>query len=125
MFWEIGQTGAMVNSSFKADEAKNTANRAEQKSTQVANEIQVLRQRVDSLALKSQALWELLQDTTGLTDEQLQERVLDVDARDGKIDGKITPRPVPCKECGRPTSPRRSGCLYCGEPITDTDAFAV
>ena len=51
-----------------------------------------LEARVDQLALLCQAMFELLQASSGLTDDQLNKKILEIDARDGQADGRSTPR---------------------------------
>jgi len=59
-------------------------------------------------------MWELVSEQTGLADADLLKRMQEVDLRDGKADGKITPVPVDCSKCSRPVNPRRKTCMYCG-----------
>lgn len=73
-----------------------------------------LERRVDRLGLVCQALWELLSEKTGLTEEEVYARMQEVDLRDGKADGKISRQVTACPHCQRPVSSRRNVCLYCG-----------
>ncbi len=70
--------------------------------------------RVDRLSLITMALWSLVRDQLGLTEEQLAQRVQDLDLSDGKLDGKINPQATKCPKCGKMVSPRHARCWYCG-----------
>jgi hypothetical protein len=73
-----------------------------------------LRERLDRQALMSMALWSLMKDQFGLTDEQLLSRIQDIDLSDGKLDGKVMQGVTDCKKCKRSLSPRHAKCIYCG-----------
>ncbi len=73
-----------------------------------------LRERLDRQALMSMALWSLMKDQLGLTDDQLLKRIQDIDLADGKLDGKVMQGVSDCKKCKRALSPRHAKCIYCG-----------
>ncbi|MDB6077185.1 MAG: hypothetical protein JWO82_932 [Akkermansiaceae bacterium] len=70
--------------------------------------------QVDRLTLACQAMWEIIRDRIGVTEQELQAKITEIDARDGAIDGKIGYEVVDCPECGQKTSTRRSRCVFCG-----------
>ena len=72
-----------------------------------------LEEKLDRLALISRAMFELLQ-ATGITEQQLSEKVLEIDLRDGQADGKMAPRPKRCPKCQAMMSPKFGRCLFCG-----------
>jgi ribosomal protein S27AE len=76
--------------------------------------ISELEDRVDRLSLLSMALWTLLREQLNLTDEQLAQRVQDIDLSDGKLDGRISTASSKCEKCGRMLSARHVKCIYCG-----------
>lgn len=83
-----------------------------------AGQFGMLQQRVDTLELACAALWRLLKEHNGFTDEQLQAAIHDVDAADGTVDGKVTPRSGTCPHCGQRILSRTAGkCLWCGAPL--------
>jgi len=82
-----------------------------------------LRNRLDRLTLACVALWELLQQCSDLTEEDLMAKVKEVDLRDGAADGKIASKVSQCRKCGRVMSVRHQKCLYCGAAKLDAKAF--
>jgi len=63
----------------------------------------------------TEALWSMLKEQHGYTDEDLIERVRQIDLRDGKLDGKVASTGIKtCASCKRPVSGRHAVCLYCG-----------
>ena len=84
-----------------------------------AGQFAALQQRVDTLELACAALWKLLKEHNGLTDEQLQAMIHEVDAADGTADGKVTVQGGVCPHCGQRVLSRTAGkCLWCGAPLT-------
>lgn len=79
---------------------------------------------VEKLFIITQALWEILKQQNGYTDEQLEEMITEIDLRDGKLDGKIAKSTErrECGECGRAIMRRQMKCLYCGAPAPQ-DSF--
>ncbi len=72
--------------------------------------------------LTMQAMWTLLQDKLGVTDEELRERIIELDLSDGILDGKVRKPPYECTSCQRPTPRRFNRCLYCTADI-EMDPF--
>lgn len=77
--------------------------------------VQALRDEVARMALLNQALWEVLQDRLGLTIKDIEEKVNEIDLRDGVQDGKTTHVAVRCPTCGRMNSSTNDKCFYCGQ----------
>jgi hypothetical protein len=73
-----------------------------------------LQRRVDALTLTVSALYELLEKRGALTKEQLAQKITEIDARDGSIDGKMTHGVKPCAACGRTIHAKFARCVYCG-----------
>lgn len=116
IFMEANQFRRIHQAQQQAESAASKAVRAEQ----LYREVMAKHER---MALICQALLELVQEKTGLTDEELYEKILEVDLRDGKADGKIGGRVTQCPGCQRTVNTRRTTCLYCGEPIQGGHAF--
>ena len=111
MFWEFYQHGRINRANQQADQAQREAERASENAGRVAH---ILDARIDGLALTCQALFEILESQIGITEEQLAQKMEEIDMRDGTKDGPITPANKVCSKCGRRASPTRAECLYCG-----------
>ena len=73
-----------------------------------------LEAKVDQLALLCQAMFELLPASINLTDDQLNKKILEIDARNAQTGGRNTSQAKKCEKCGGMTSPRFGRCLFCG-----------
>ena len=60
---------------------------------------------------------------TNLKEEDLLQRVRDIDVMDGVEDGRITPQIAKCSQCERVMSPRHKKCIYCGTKRLVLGAF--
>lgn len=87
------------------------------------SQLDLLTDRVERLTLASQALWELLKEKHGLTETELKERMEEIDARDGAIDGRIGQETVTCPSCGRLTITRGAQCQFCRGPVEGSHTF--
>ena len=83
-----------------------------------------LNNRLERLLLVSQAVWELLQETANLTEEDLFEKVTEIDARDGVEDGVYSRPLAKCRKCGSAICRKYVQCLFCGEPFESDTAFS-
>lgn len=116
LLWEIRQER-------KIGAADATASAAKRRAKTLADELTDLRRRQARLMLVCQALWELLGERLGLTDEQLLEKVREIDRRDGREDGRIGASQLTCPNCGRNATSARTHCLYCGAPLRRPHLF--
>ena len=73
-----------------------------------------LEDKVDKLALICHAMFELMQETHGVSDERLKKKIVEIDGRDGQVDGRITRRAKKCPKCEAMMSPQFGRCLFCG-----------
>ncbi len=82
-------------------------------------------ERVDRLSLIVEAMWELLEES-GYAEEALQAKVEEIDARDGRTDGKVSRPPMRCAKCGSSSPSGRATCQMCGETLPGTvDTFGA
>jgi len=112
MFWHIRNQ--------MASDIPQTQPGAETQSLAAREKAADLSEQLDKLTLVCAAMWELLREKNGLTEDDLAARVAIIDARDGVADGKITHTVQKCAQCGRPVAATHRKCLYCGaqQPIT-------
>ncbi len=82
-----------------------------------------LSRRLDQLTLATMAMWELIRDQTALSENDLLDKMQEIDLRDGKADGKLVSGIKTCKACNRPVNPRHKKCLYCGAELQKDSAF--
>jgi hypothetical protein len=108
----------------KADRAEATAEQAHIGFTGTQSEVRLLRLDIERLMMITEALWTLLKEQHGYTDDELVKRVNEIDMRDGVLDGQVATELSPvCPQCHRQQPiKRRPMCLYCGSPIA-TDPF--
>ena len=111
MFWEFYQQNQIHSTARNADRALRAA---EKTASQSATMHEPLESKIESLALTCQALFEIMETRDGVTKEILAAKMEEIDLRDGKLDGRMSPPNKVCSSCGRRTSKTRSSCLYCG-----------
>lgn len=91
-----------------AERAAATANRAR-------SDVEMMQADIEKLLMVTQALWTMLRDEHGYTDDQLIQKVQEIDLSDGRLDGKVAKQqPSTCPQCGRAVSARRPFCVFCG-----------
>ena len=75
--------------------------------------------RVNKLALICEAMWQLLKEHTDLNEADLEERIVELDMMDGRLDGKLNRAaaqgpPQICPECGARIPNKFNRCQFCG-----------
>jgi hypothetical protein len=119
MFWELYQFHRISETDKAASQAKSRVNVNEAR-------LKSLEKRVEALALACQSLWEVASERTKITQEELSLKMEEVDLRDGKSDGRLTPVAKVCPTCQRKSHGARSSCLYCGAMLAgDEHIFGV
>ena len=87
-------------------------------SERTRHEIHLLESEVERLLMITEALWSIVQEKFGYDDQELVRRMVMIDMRDGKLDGKVAAMaPKSCPKCNRTLFKHRPRCLYCGEPV--------
>jgi ribosomal protein S14 len=88
---------------------------------ELADHARSLEERLDRLSLICRAMWSILKEATEMTEQDLDERVKQIDLADGMLDGKVARVAAQCEKCGRVMSRRHNRCLWCGEErLVDT-----
>jgi len=89
-----------------------------------ASEVAQLQKQVEHLLIITEALWTILKEKNSLDDKELLRQMVQIDLRDGQLDGRVaTTPPEPCPKCQRIVSKGSVRCMYCGEPLM-TNPFA-
>ncbi len=87
--FEIVQDRNIRKAQDDAASARIEAQRFRSRTTRQGGEIAKLRKEVAQLALTCQALWEITREQSGLSDEAIEQKIREVDGRDGKVDGRM------------------------------------
>ncbi len=106
------------SSSIKADSANAKANRAN-------NDFQKLQSNFDKACLINQALLEIVQDKLGVSDSEIEAKILEIDLRDGSADGKMGGSITVCPGCEREVNSKKGSCFYCGAELTKDHKFEL
>lgn len=109
-------TGYVMGQRSAARAASHARGAATAAASTTAGQLYDLDRRIDRLLLVTDAMWSLLREQ-GFTDEQLAERIRQLDEEDGILDGIRRHKPVRCPACESVNEPGRSGCVICGKEL--------
>ena len=112
LLWELYQYK-------KINEASARAGAASTKAGDLKSDLKLLERRTDRLTLTTMAIWTILSEKLGVTEEELVAKISEIDLSDGKLDGKIHVPVRSCPSCGRTLSKRHNKCMYCGAEPDD------
>jgi rRNA maturation endonuclease Nob1 len=88
-----------------------------------SSEFQLLEDKIEALRLGCAAMWSLLKDKHSLNDQELIDRIVEIDAADGKVDGRITVQST-CTSCGQKILLKtRAICVWCGAETKSEGPF--
>ena len=127
MYGTFGMAGGMYRAtgeSITAASASQEATRAKHQARVVARELKVMQANLAKTLMICEALWEILRDEHGYTEDNLHKKLYEIDMRDGVLDGKNQRKISDCPNCGRKVSPRHPACIYCGT-IIDNSVFTI
>ncbi|MDA7506445.1 hypothetical protein N9920_02435 [Akkermansiaceae bacterium] len=110
-FWHVDQ-------SDEIDKARHEASRAKDSADQAKSDLIGMQRQLDHLTLLCQSMWEVIQEETEITEARFRAKIADVDTRDGKADGKISPQVFACPSCGANCNSARQRCTMCGADIS-------
>jgi len=104
--------------SIRINAAQKDALRAKYKSEDISLNLYVLEQKYEQLQMVNQAMWKLLKNHTGMMDSDLRKIIIELDAIDGNIDGKMGKQNKlqKCSSCDRTIRESSMVCVLCGEP---------
>ena len=97
---------------FRSNQASNSAGAADVKASEGLTEIRDLKNRVDHLALVTQAMCELLEQV-GFDNKALEDKVREIQLRDERSTGAYR-NTKKCAGCNRVVSKNHVRCVYCG-----------
>ena len=100
---------------FRINSVQTTSSQAVARSYQNSSDLRIVEEKVESLALICQAMWELLEDK-GYSSADLLKKIEEIDLRDGQLNGKIT-KITHCPECNHKLGKRHNQCFWCGAQI--------
>lgn len=112
---QIRKTRAMVNS---------VGDDIVQSKRQTNYELDGIDQRIDRLTLLCEAMWELVCETTGLTDAHLEYKLAQLDESDGRRDLKRIKTSTACA-CGAMVPAKSMVCQFCGAGAPTRSPFDV
>lgn len=96
----------------------SSPNEARSEASSVHSDVASLKMDVERLLMITEALWKILKEKHGYEENELIKQIVEIDMRDGKLDGKVAPEPPQkCPRCSRTLFKSRPRCLYCGEPV--------
>jgi len=110
-----------VGSAIAAAQATSDASRAARKAENVKLQVRLLEANLAKVLMINEALWEFIKQHHRLSEDDLREKIYQIDMRDGTLDGKHQRSTVTeCPRCHRKVGPRHPTCLYCGEVIDES-----
>jgi PHD/YefM family antitoxin component YafN of YafNO toxin-antitoxin module len=97
--------------------ARNAAREAKTDARETKSDVYFLKQELERQMMISEALWRFVKKEFELSDKDLFEKVLEIDAEDGRVDGKVSRQegPKKCRVCDKTLPNRKNFCIYCGE----------
>ena len=96
----------------------STATAAENTAREAQTKTELFQHDIDRLLLITEALWTLMKQEHGYTDDKLVKLIQDIDQRKTNAKGvTVKDAPVACPACGRPNTASRIACMYCGNPL--------
>lgn len=113
-------SSAATEAKLARDEAQDARLDASRLRVQVAD----LQRKADALTIACQALWEIVRDGLGASEQQLLDKMQEIDLRDGQEDGRTTNSLQNCPHCTRGSNANRRNCLYCGNPLPPSASAA-
>ena len=115
IFWNLHQQR-------RISELEGSVRRAEREAGRGDAAVGPLDERLARLTLACAAMWSLLK-SHGHTDQELLDRMEEIDLSDGTLDGRLSAKPVDCPQCGRRSPPERARCLFCSAELPATGPF--
>ena len=116
MWWDFTQE-------IRLNDLRKRQSDASARATEIGGDIADVTSQVQKMALVNQALYEILKERVGITDEELRRKIREIDLRDGKEDFRATPKPVRCPKCGNMVAEGSLNCKQCGATVAPKYPF--
>jgi hypothetical protein len=101
-------------SSFAATAAAS----AESAAREVQTNVEIFKHDIDRLLLVTEALWTLMKQQQGYTDDVLVGLIQNIEKQKAAANANAAKDPpAPCPFCGRLNTATRTFCMYCGKPL--------
>ncbi len=99
--------------------ARDASNQASRAAADVRLQNKSIQADIEKLFMITEALWIILKEEHGYTEETLHQLIHDIDMQDGRQDGKVAKQQNPsCPQCGRTLIGKQTTCIYCGTAVT-------
>ncbi|MBN1671723.1 MAG: zinc ribbon domain-containing protein [Kiritimatiellae bacterium] len=118
LFREMDQYRRISDAKAAAEKSGTAAKRA-------AEELELLQRKLAKLTLICRAMWSLLQQQHTLSEQDLWQRMQELEQRDRDRTSQGTREAPKCPKCGRAISLEHSRCMYCGTEGMPADVFDV
>ena len=115
-------TGLFIAGAAHQMARTNRAQSAGERATRVASDVRTQNEAItcdiEKLLMITEALWTILKEERGYSDDKLIKRIQEIDLRDGKLDGKVAKQRNPlCPKCKHALMGKHAVCLYCGTVV--------
>lgn len=108
MFWEMRQQQKIAGAKIEAQTAQREAEHAK-------DNVARLETRLERLTVVTQALWQIIQETHQLTEQQLLDRAASLAGNHSQT--------VNCPQCNRVMNKEHLKCMYCGAQRRPSSLF--
>lgn len=112
MFYPSGLSGYSSFTAITASAAAESAAREAQ------TNVEIFKHDVDRLLLITEALWTLMKQQHGYTDDALVGLIQNIEKQKIAANANASKDPpIDCPVCGRTNTATRAFCMYCGKPL--------
>lgn len=125
-FWNLFQQGQLTDVVRKQSTQTSIDRDQDHRTINLSGDLLELQKRHEQLKLVTLAMWTMLKDHTGLSENDLKKYVHKIDLMDGKQDGRAnTVEKTTCPGCKREILTTSMACPYCGEYLNPSSVFAT
>lgn len=82
--------------------------------------VRVLEEKLEQTMLGIAAFWALVSERLQLSENDLIQKMNEIDMEDGVQDGRLKKHPVQCPQCQKTVSSKYIKCFYCGAELKKT-----